>query len=331
MNLTKYPVGQTFDIQDIPAEVVTLGFERHDHPAVPKRTAGYVFRRDFLRVVLNFLQGPDGDALCITGPTGSGKTSGICEVLARLHWPCQQVTAHGRLELSDLIGQFKLVSKAPGQPPVMEFVYGVLPTAMKHGHVLLINELDYCDPAEVSGLNDVIEGRPLVITENGGEVIAPHPMFRLIATCNSAGRGDSSGLYRGVNAQNIAFMDRFRVTTVGYLPPEDEVKLLGVKVPAMPAIVRSKLVEVANAIRAQFLGESGDGNNGTLSVTMSTRTLARWAKLTADFKRHETPMAYALTLALTNRCDAAEKEAIEKIAEGIMGDMWIANAKQATA
>lgn len=328
MNLTKYPVGQTFQIEDIPAEVVTLGYERSENPAIPKKNPGYVFRRDFLRVILNYLQSPDGDGLCISGPTGSGKTSGICEVLARLNWPCQQVTAHGRLELSDLIGQFKLVSKSPGQPPVMEFVYGVLPTAMKYGHVLLINELDYCDPSEVSGLNDVIEGRPLVITENGGEVITPHPMFRIIATCNSSGRGDSSGLYRGVNAQNIAFMDRFRVTTVGYLSQEDEIRLLGLKVPAMPEAVRAKLVEVANAVRAQFLGESGDGSDGTLSVTMSTRTLARWAKLTSDFKRHETPMAYALTLALTNRCDAAEKEAIEKIAEGIMGDLWSANTKK---
>lgn len=330
MKAEKYPVGATFGLKGIDPQVVTLGYEPNDNPAVPKRTDGYVFRRDFLRVVLNYLQNPDGDALCISGPTGSGKTSGISEVLARLNWPCQHVTAHGRLELNDLIGQFKLVSKQPGEPPVMEFVYGVLPMAMKHGHVLLINELDYCDPAEVSGLNDVIEGRPLVIMENGGEVIKPHPMFRLVATCNSAGRGDSSGLYRGVNAQNIAFMDRFRVTTVGYLEPEEEAQLLGIRMPALPQVVIAKLVEVANAIRTQFLGEDGDGNNGNLSVTMSTRTLVRWAKLTADFRKHETPMQYALTLALTNRCERSEKEAIEKIAEGIMGDLWTGNAKQAT-
>ncbi|MFC1337403.1 MAG: AAA domain-containing protein [gamma proteobacterium symbiont of Clathrolucina costata] len=281
-----------------------------------------MFRREFMRELLNFLRDSDGDAFYLVGPTGAGKTSGVTEALARLNWPCQQITAHGRIELADLIGQFKLVSKAPGEAPEMEFVYGVLPTAMKYGHVLLVNELDYADPSEISGLNDVIEGRPLVITENGGEVIKPHPMFRLIATGNSAGGGDDSGLYRGVMAQNIAFMDRFRVSVVGYIDPDSEEAILGEKVPKMPKKLRQKLIEVANAIRTQFLGESGTGADGNLSITMSTRTLVRWAKLAFDFRQHPTPLQYALGMALTNKAERSEKVAIEKIAAGILGDQW---------
>ena len=320
-----YPVGRTFGLSGVPDEVCIVGFAPNQHPNKPKSTSSYVFRREFLRELIGFLSKPDGDAFYVAGPTGSGKTSGITEVLARLNWPCQQVTAHGRLELADLIGQFKLVSSAPGAVPEMEFVYGVLPNAMKYGHVLLINELDYADPSEISGLNDVIEGRPLVITENGGEVIQPHPMFRLIATGNSIGGGDDSGLYRGVMAQNIAFMDRFRFSVVGYMDKVSEEKLLGAHVPVMPQKLRVMLVEVANAIRTQFLGESGTGADGTLSVTMSTRTLVRWAKLCAVYREHTSPLEYALSLSLTRRAEPSEAVAIEKIAASILGDQWAAD------
>lgn len=326
IKLHDYPVGKTFGFADVPNEVTALGYAPQQHPNIPNASNGYVFRREFLREFLNFLREPDGDAFFLTGPTGSGKTSGVTETLSRLNWPCQQITAHGRIELNDLIGQFKLVSSAPGATPEMVFVYGVLPTAMKYGHVLLINELDYADPSEISGLNDVIEGRPLVITENGGEVIKPHPMFRLVGTGNSAGNGDDSGLHRGIQAQNIAFMDRFRVSIVGYMDSESEERVLADAVPGLPKVIRQKLVEVANAVRTQFLGESGTGADGNLSITMSTRTLVRWAKLAYDFRQHQSPLQYALGQALTNRAEQSEKVAIEKIASGILGDQWKGNA-----
>ena len=322
LKLQHHPVGPTFGFNDVPDSVTAIGYAENQHPNVPTVTDGYVFRRELMRELIGFLSDPGGDAFYLVGPTGSGKTSGVTEVLSRLNWPCQQTTAHGRLEMSDLIGQFKLVSNNPGEPPEMEFVYGVLPTAMKYGHVLLINEMDYSDPSEISGLNDVIEGRPLVILEHGGEIIKPHPMFRLIATGNSAGGGDDSGLYRGVLAQNIAFMDRFRVSTVGYMDPASEETILENKVPKMPTKLRQVLVEVANAIRIQFLGESGTGADGNLSITMTTRTLARWAKLAFDFRQHPAPLKYALGLAMTNRAEPSEKVAIEKIAAGILGDNW---------
>ena len=318
----RYPVGSTFGFADIPDSVMTLGYAPSEHPNIPRATSGYVFRRELLRELLGFLRDPDGDGLYLSGPTGSGKTSGVTEVLARLHWPCQQVTAHGRLEVTDLIGQFKLVSREPGEAPVMEYVYGVLPLAMKDGHVLLINELDYADPSEVAGLNDVIEGRPLVIPENGGEVIHPSPMFRLVVTGNSAGTGDESGLYQGVQAQNLAFMDRFRVSKVGYMTPAEEERILAHKVPKIPEAVRKQMVAVANAVRSQFLGESGTGADGTLAITLSTRTLVRWAKLAFDYRQHPTPLQYGMALALTHRANASEAVAIHKIAAGILGDAW---------
>jgi len=318
---TKHQVNQTFKLPDVPDSVVVLGYSPNDNEQVPSTDNDYVLRRSLLREVTAFLTQPFADAFYISGPTGSGKTSGITEILGRLNWPCQQVTAHGRLELADLIGHYKLVSTSKGEAPTMKFCYGVLPIAMKYGHVLLINEIDFADPAEISGLNDIIEGRPLVITETGGEVIQPHPMFRLIATGNSFGSGDESGMYQGVMVQNIAFMDRFRVTKVSYMEELAERVVLEKKVPRLPEVVRVKMIEVANAIRAQFLGESDQGI-GTLATTMSTRTLCRWAGLTWSNRQNPSPLEYALDLALTNRVNESERIAIHKIATGIFGDQW---------
>ncbi|NMR77876.1 AAA family ATPase, partial [Vibrio alginolyticus] len=141
--------------------------------------------------------------------------------------PVHHITAHARKELTDLIGHHALVAEKPGQPPVMKFMYGPRAVAMREGHLLLINEVDLADPAELAGLNDVLEGRPLVIAQNGGEIIKPHPMFRVVVTGNSTGSGDASGLYQGVMMQNLAAMDRYRFTKVGYADEEAELSILG--------------------------------------------------------------------------------------------------------
>lgn len=320
MNIVKYPVGSTFGFSDIPDSVTAIGYADDGHVSVPAKKDGYVFRRELLREVLNFLQQPSGDAFYLTGPTGSGKTSGITEILSRLSWPCQQITANGRFEFQQLVGQFKLVCSIPGDQPHMEYVHGVLPIAMKNGHVLLINEIDLIDPAEISGLNDIIEGSPLTITENAGEIIKPHPMFRIIVTGNSNGQGDVSGLHRGIMAQNIAFMDRFQCTSVPYMDAEQEEGILATVVSKLPKKLREKMIEVANAIRDQFIGNESD--NVSLASTMSTRTLIRWAKLSMDFRQHPTPLKYAMELSLTNRSSPEDKIAIEQISSGILGDQW---------
>ncbi|HAU6440962.1 TPA: CbbQ/NirQ/NorQ/GpvN family protein, partial [Citrobacter freundii] len=145
----------------IPEKVTAIGYADGSNPFIPATDTNYVFRKEFLREVLAYLKEPGGDALFVTGPTGSGKTSGITEIAGRLNWPVQQITADGRMELTDLIGHHALVAEKPGQPPVMKFMYGPLAVAMREGHLLLINEVDLADPAELAGLNDVLEGRPL--------------------------------------------------------------------------------------------------------------------------------------------------------------------------
>lgn len=322
----EFPIAETFGL-DVPAKVMALGYADASNPHIPQKSDGYAFRRVFLRELLAFLRDPAGDALYITGPTGSGKTSGLCEVAARLNWPVQQVTCHGRMELTDLIGHHTLMSRAPGEAPEMAFQHGPLALAMKHGHVLLLNEVDMMDPGELSGLNDILEGRPLVISQNAGEVIKPHPMFRVVVTGNTVGNGDATGLYQGVAMQNLAAMDRYRIVVVDYPKPEVEAKILANVAGALPEYIRDKMIQIANEIRHLFKGEDGEG--GEIAITMSTRTLVRWARLTVRFRTATNPageknaLGYALEQSLLRRARVEERTAILRIAKDTLDDQWV--------
>ena len=316
----KFPIGATFGIQ-APAAMTVDGFEDALHPLIPAKK-DYVFRNEHLRDVLAFIANPFGDGLYLSGPTGSGKTSLICQVASRLNYPVHQVSCHGRLELSDLIGQFMVLADGS-----MHFVYGPLAQAVRDGHLLILNEIDLMDPSELSGLNDIIEGQPLLIAQNGAEVIKPHPKFRLIATGNSAGQGDQSGLYQGIMQQNLAFLDRFRLMEVGYPEASIEKSILKAALVSMNVTVDSimedltaKMIDVANEIRKLFVGAS-DGA-GELSVTMSTRTLVRWTNLMIAYKRAPNALSYSLDRALTLRAEPAQREAIHRIAKDVFGDSW---------
>lgn len=209
----------------------------------------------------------------------------------------------------------------------MAFMHGPLASAMRHGHILVLNEIDLMEPGELAGLNDVLEGRPLIIPQNSGEVIKAHPKFRFIATANSNGQGDNSGVYSGIMRQSIAFMDRFFVTRVDYADPDiekailgDTLERLGVPIdPVMETLIEN-MIKVANEIRRLFVG-SGD-SPGELSITMSTRTLERWATLMVKYKRAPNALAYALDRALTYRAEPSQREAIHRIAKDIFGDSW---------
>ena len=313
MSTFSYSIKETFQI-DVPPSLTVEGFKPSGCPEVPTESP-YHFRKEPLRDVLAFLSAPLGDALYLSGPTGSGKTSLIHQVAARLHWPLESVTCHGRLELMDLIGQFTLIQ---GET---QFAHGPLARALKEGRILILNELDLMEPSELSGLNDCLEGDGLTIAQNGGERIQPHPGFRLIATANSAGQGDRTGLYQGVLRQNLALMDRFRLMEVDYPAPEFELELLKSKVPELPETHLGQMIRVANEIRQLFVGR--DHQKGLLTLTLSTRGLIRWAHLTWAFRSAPRALEYALERALTFRADPDQKIAIHRIAADVLGDQWL--------
>lgn len=320
MQLKKFSMADTFGLKGISSKVQATGFDGFSD-YTPKINTHYKFREKALLSLWMFLEQPDGDAFYITGPTGSGKTSLVNQYAARVGWPVQEVTAHGRMEMADLVGFHTLQSEHDGATPSMRFQYGPLSRAMKEGHIFLLNELDMIDPSDLAGLNDVLEGRPLVLSANGGEVILPHPAFRIIVTANSAGSGDMTGLYAGIKPMNVASMDRYRMIEVGYPDSDIEEGILEKVAPVLPKEVRAAMVQLANDIRAVFIGCNSEGS---LSVTMSTRTLVRWAKVSQSLHELGSPTALseALEQSLLLRCQPEEREAILRMASLIFGDTY---------
>ena len=166
----------------------------------PDRNPEYLFHDCSRDAVVWFMN--SSDPLYVFGPAGSGKTSLIKQLAAKLNYPVFDITGHGRLEFPDMVGHLTV------EDSNMSFQYGPLALAMKFGGLFLLNEIDLLDPATAAGLNGILDGDPLCIPENGGEVIKPHPLFRFAATANTNGGTDETGLYQGTLRQNLAFMDR---------------------------------------------------------------------------------------------------------------------------
>ncbi len=290
------------------------GYENVNNPHVPV-LKNYVFRKETLRDVINFLDCNFGDGLLVFGPTGSGKTSVIEQVASRLYIPTYSYTCGGTTRFMDWVGQYVLIN---GETVWQD---GPLTKAMREGCIFIANEIDLVSPDQLAQANGVLEGAPLVIAQKGGEVVRPHQNFRFVATSNSNGSG-SDGFYVGVQRQNLAFMDRFVVINVDYADRDVELEILEDVAPKIPLVIRQKMVELANKVRTIFKGECEEDayESVELSVTFSTRTLIRWAIQTQRNEGAPCALSLALQKALLNRTsEASEVEAINTIAKATFG------------
>ncbi|TYO96749.1 cobaltochelatase CobS [Geothermobacter ehrlichii] len=309
MTPKQYSIAKTFGLEGIPEELTVRGYAERT-PFVPAIDPDYQFRKDLLSDILawHMLGGIEG--LYLTGPTGSGKSTLVTQVAARLNIPVHRVTAHSRLETPELVGHHALVNGS------MTFVDGPLTTAMREGHWFLLDEIDLLDPATAAGLNGIVEGSPLVIPEKGGEMVVPAPGFCFIATGNTAGSGDQTGLYQGTLRQNLAFMDRFWMVEVGYPEEEQERTILAKAAPGIPEEIRSGMIAYATEVRKLFMA-------GQIEVTLSTRTLVRWARLAEFFRplasQGKNPLHHALERAFTFRASPETRDALAEIAQRIFG------------
>lgn len=301
---------------NVPEDFQLQGFAEHT-PFVPKISSDYVFRKELFFDIANYLRSPHGHALWLSGPAGSGKTSVITELAGRLNWGAVSITATDRLEFDDLVGRPQVIA-VKGEAPSVRFVYGPLARAMKFGMIFILNEIDLVDPSQLSGLNDILEGRPLFITGNGGEAIYPHEMFRFVATANSRGGGDDTGAYPGIQIQNLAALDRYRILEVDYLPAKAEQKVLEALFPDLGRPLCARMVKVAAAVRSSFL-------EGTLSTTMSTRTLVFWCHLLKDYSNAPIPLKESLRLSFANRLSPEERITVYTVAQQTFGGTgdWI--------
>ena len=264
---------------------------------------------DIARDLVVWLMMEKPDPLYIHGPSGAGKTSCIKQVAARINLSVFQITASERMEVSDLVGHYCLID---GNTVWQD---GPLTKAMRNGGICLIDEVDTANPAALIALNSVLDGSGLVIAEHGGELVNPHPLFRLACTGNSAGNGDGTGYYCGVGQLNLAFMDRFQVLEASYPDANAEVALLYRKFKNLPGDVPVEMVKTANIIRKLF--QNDEPGQQPCEITITTRGLLRWADLTLRYEALAnvgiSPIEYAADRAFANRASKPTKTMIHEL------------------
>lgn len=281
---------------------------------VPDGNDNYVFRRDVASTLLAWWMFEDAP-LYLWGPMGSGKTSGVLEMCSRMNIPVQLVSCHSRLETPELVGRYVLNDEGG-----MDFVDGPLTTAMRHGHLLILDEIDLLDPGTAAGLNGLREGLPLTIPETGESVRAKKG-FRLVVTANTQGNGDEHGVYPGTNRLNQAFLDGFCGMRVDYATADAEIDILRDVLPGHDDRLLERMVDIANQIRRAFMGnpDADDDDAETIEITMSTRSLIQWARWRTIVGDHPSPWTFAMERALTWRATPEAKAFIDGIIEREMG------------
>ena len=314
-------VRKGFGIEDAKSDVYLAGFEFDAELPIPAGDEHYVFDRRILRKVNNFLDNPRKDFLWMAGDAGAGKTSSILNIASKLNYPVVATNGSEDTMVSDFIGKTDLVNGNT------VFTYGALAKAMKYGYIFLLNEMDRIPPGRLTVLHDVLDGLPLHIDETS-ETIVPHKNFRFIASGNSTGNGDDTGLYQGVFALEMALNDRKRLIRVPYVDKEIEHKILRASEPDLEqsegADVVEKMVRLANITRDRFL--SGSDVDQPLSMPLTTRSLRKWAGLVVDYADTDNPLREGLEEAYTDSLKPEQRMAINEIAEGIWGDAWGGNS-----
>ena len=252
-------------------------------PLVPRINPAYLFSERFNDIVADIVE---NRRVMLIGHTGAGKTSLIEQVAARAQHGVLRSNMNGQTTVGDFVGFWTV----KGGETI--WVDGVLPTAMREGFWLIVDEIDFAEPSILAALTAVLEphGR-LVLKEKGNEIVAPHADFRLFATANAVGAmGQFRHLYQGANLMNEAFLDRWRVYLLDYLTPAEEADvLMRTLAPHMTRTLAATLAAIAADCRAAFARED-------LSSAFSTRRLLDWAELmlrTGDPERAAGPAIYA--------------------------------------
>ena len=281
---------------------------RQDPGRIPTIDLHYVFPLPLLNQILLYLSCPLHDCLYISGPSGCGKTTMVLQVAARLGWGVEQLTLCGKSESSDLIGHAAL------RRGELVYEYGPLVRAMLNGEILILNEVDLMHPSDLSSLNDVLEGKPLVITQNCGEVIKPSPGFRVIATANTRGMGDPMGYYSGARVLNQAFLDRFRFVELTYPDEQTEKAIVGASCPDLDEETVANLVRLGAELRRA----GSDTTRSQLSAPFSTRALLRIASLKQVCP--QLPIHRVIETGYSLRLPETEREYVSRLCSDIFGN-----------
>ena len=298
-------VRQTFGIDsDLQVPAFSQGSDY-----VPDLDEAYRFDRDTtLAILAGFAH---NRRVMIQGYHGTGKSTHIEQVAARLNWPCIRVNLDSHISRIDLIGKDAIVLRDGMQ--VTEFREGLLPWALQHPTALVFDEYDAGRPDVMFVIQRVleVEGKLTLLDQN--RVIRPHPAFRLFATTNTVGLGDTTGLYHGTQQINQGQMDRWNiVATLNYLPHDAEVEIVLAKSPSYDNDDGRKqisaMVALADLTRSGFM-------NGDISTVMSPRTVITGAENARSFN----DLAFAFRVTFLNKCDEVERATVAEYYQRCFG------------
>lgn len=275
--------------------VVPAFSARSDH--VPDVDDAYCFDRDTtISILVAFAH---NRRLLIHGRHGTGKSSHVEQVAARLNWPCVRINLDSQISRGDLIGRDAIVVRDGTQ--VTEFREGMLPWAVQNPVALVFDEYDAGRPDVMFAIQRVLEADSRMTLLGSNRVIRAHPAFRLFATANTVGLGDVTGLYHGTQQLNQGQLDRWNlIATLNYLPAPDEIRIVLAKAPTYDSPdgrrTVAAMVALANLTRIGFAA-------GDLSIVMSPRTVISWAENALLFE----DLHAAFRVTFLNRCDDVER------------------------
>ncbi|TPW27315.1 cobaltochelatase subunit CobS [Pararhizobium mangrovi] len=277
---------------------------------VPEVDPDYLFDRDTtLAIIAGFAH---NRRVMVSGYHGTGKSTHIEQVAARLNWPCVRVNLDSHVSRIDLVGKDAIVVREGLQ--VTEFKDGILPWAYQHNVALVFDEYDAGRPDVMFVIQRVLESSGRLTLLDQSRVVRPHPAFRLFATANTVGLGDTTGLYHGTQQINQAQMDRWSiVANLNYLPHDNEVAIALAKVKSLDTEkgrdTVDKMVRVADMTRAAFI-------NGDLSTVMSPRTVITWAENAEIFG----DVAFSFRATFLNKCDELERSLVAEQYQRAFGE-----------
>jgi cobaltochelatase CobS len=293
------------DVFGIDIDMTVPAFSQADE-RVPDLDPTYVFDADTtLAILAGFAY---NRRVMVQGFHGTGKSTHIEQVAARLKWPCIRINLDAHISRIDLIGRDAIVLRDGLQ--VTEFREGLLPWALQHPVALVFDEYDAGRPDVMFVIQRVLETEGKLTLLDQNRVIRPDPNFRLFATANTVGLGDTSGLYHGTQQINQGQMDRWNiVVALNYLPHETECAIVGAKAPQTDPATIANMVRVADLTRQGFM-------NGDISTVMSPRTVITWAQNAAIFKN----VGFAFRLSFLNKCDETERMLVAEYYQRVFGE-----------
>ena len=302
----KISVKQTFGFD---SEMQINAFSKKSE-YVPKVDSDYKFDKDTTLAILAGFS--FNKRVLIQGYHGTGKSTHIEQVASRLNWPCIRVNLDSHVSRIDLIGKDAIVLKDNKQ--ITEFKEGILPWSIQNPIALVFDEYDAGRPDVMFVIQRVLESEGNFTLLDKNKVLEQHDFFRIFATTNTVGLGDTSGLYHGTQQINQGQMDRWNiVSTLNYLPFEKELEIILAKNKNLNnkegKEILSNMIKVADLTRKGFM-------NGDISTVMSPRTVMHWAENASIFK----DKGYAFRVTFLNKCDELEKKIISEYYQRCFGE-----------